>query len=61
MVDDVVSTGGSLIAIEELVEKCQGDIVARMTVLAEGDATKRDDLIYLEKLYLFTPEGEPIK
>ena len=61
VVDDVVSTGGSLIAIEELVEKCQGDIVARMTVLAEGDATKRDDLIYLEKLYLFTPEGEPIK
>ena len=60
-VDDVVSTGGSLIAIEELIQKCGGEIAARMTVLAEGEATKRDDLIYLEKLYLFTPEGEPIK
>ncbi len=59
-VDDVVSTGGSLIAMEELIETCGGDIVARMAVLAEGDATKRDDLVYLEKLYLFTPDGEPI-
>ncbi len=60
VVDDVVSTGGSLVAIETLVNQVGGEIVSRMTVLAEGDATKRDDLVYLEKLYLFTPDGEPI-
>lgn len=59
--DDVVSTGGSLLAIETLVNQLGGEIVARMTVLAEGDALKRDDLIYLEELTLFTPDGEPIK
>lgn len=61
VVDDVVSTGGSLVAIEDLVGKCGGNIVSRMAVLAEGDAIKRDDLIYLQKLYLFNEDGEPIK
>ena len=60
VVDDVVSTGGSLIAMESLINQVEGNIVGRATVLAEGDALKRDDLIYLEKLYLFTPEGQPI-
>lgn len=60
IVDDVISTGESLHALEELVTKAGGNIVGRMAILAEGDATKRDDLIYLEKLPLFTSEGQPI-
>ncbi|MBE6604438.1 MAG: adenine phosphoribosyltransferase [Ruminococcaceae bacterium] len=58
IVDDVISTGASLFAIEELVRAAGGNICGRMTVLAEGDAAKRDDLIYLEELPLFTPDGE---
>ncbi len=60
IVDDVISTGESLIALEKLVEKAGGNICGRMAVLAEGDAQKRDDIIYLEKLPLFTPDGNPI-
>ena len=57
LVDDVISTGESLAALETLVEKAGGIIVGRMAVLAEGDAQNRDDLIYLEKLPLFNPDG----
>lgn len=60
IVDDVISTGESLKAIEALVEKAGGVIAGRMTVLAEGDAQDRDDLIYLEKLPLFDSEGNVI-
>lgn len=51
--DDVISTGESLAAIEELVNKCGGNIVAKVAVLAEGAAADRDDIIFLEKLPLF--------
>ena len=57
LVDDVISTGESLAALEALVEKAGGIICGRMAVLAEGDAQKRDDLIYLEKLPLFNSDG----
>ncbi len=57
IVDDVISTGESLSAIERLVEKAGGTIVARAAILAEGDAAKRDDIIFLEELPLF-PVGE---
>ena len=60
IVDDVISTGESLRAIETLVEKAGGIICGRMSILAEGDAIGRDDIIYLEKLPLFTPDGKPI-
>ena len=60
IVDDVISTGESLRALEELVNKAGGEIVGRMAILAEGDAQKRDDLIYLEKLPLFNAKGEVI-
>ena len=60
IVDDVISTGESLHALEELVNRAGGNIVARMAILAEGDATKRDDLIYLQKLPLFDKDGEPL-
>ena len=57
IVDDVISTGESLKAVEALVEQAGGNIVGRMAILAEGDATVRDDIIYLEKLPLFNPDG----
>ena len=60
IVDDVISTGGSLLSLENLVEQAGGTIVGKMTVLAEGDATERNDIIYLEKLPLFDGEGNPI-
>ena len=60
IVDDVISTGGSLASLENLVNQAGGEIVGKMTILAEGDATKRDDIIYLEKLPLFDANGQPI-
>ena len=57
IVDDVISTGESLRALEALVEKAGGNICGRMAILAEGDAQDREDLVYLEKLPLFNPDG----
>ena len=57
IVDDVISTGESLLALEALVERSGGIIAGRMTILAEGDAQNREDLVYLEKLPLFNPDG----
>lgn len=57
IVDDVISTGESLHALEELVNMAGGNIVGRMAILAEGDAAKRDDIIFLEELPLFNPDG----
>jgi len=53
IVDDVISTGESLKALETLVEKAGGEIVGQAAVLAEGDAADRDDIFFLEKLPLF--------
>ena len=61
IVDDVISTGESLAALENLVEKAGGIICGRMAILAEGDALKRNDLIYLEELPLFNPDGTIMK
>ena len=60
IIDDVISTGESLAAIEHLVNKAGGIICGKMTVLAEGDAQEREDIVYLEKLPLFTKDGQPI-
>ncbi|MBQ8862125.1 MAG: adenine phosphoribosyltransferase [Clostridia bacterium] len=57
IVDDVISTGDSLRAIEELVEHAGGNIVGKMAILAEGDAQYRDDIKYLEVLPLFHADG----
>ena len=57
IVDDVISTGESLKALEVLVEKAGGIVAGRMAILAEGDAQNRDDIIYLHKLPLFHPDG----
>ena len=60
IVDDVISTGNSLSAIERLVQAAGGEIVGCMAILAEGDAIGRQDIIYLEKLPLFDPDGTPV-
>jgi adenine phosphoribosyltransferase len=60
LVDDVISTGGSLKALEMLTEAAGGIIAGRMCVLAEGSAIGRGDIIYLEELPLFDSEGKPI-
>ena len=57
IVDDVISTGDSLKAMEELVVDAGGTVAGRMAVLAEGDAQKRDDIIYLNPLPLFNADG----
>lgn len=53
IVDDVISTGESLAALEKLIEKTEAKIVGKAAVLAEGDAKNRDDIIFLEPLPLF--------
>lgn len=57
IVDDVVSTGESLRALEELVKAADGIIAGKLCVLAEGEAADRDDLIYINRLPLFNPDG----
>ncbi len=57
IVDDVISTGESLKAVETLVKEAGGIIVGKAAILAEGDAADREDLIFLEKLPLFTSDG----
>lgn len=53
ILDDVISTGESLLAVEKLVAKFDADVVAKAAVLAEGDAADRTDIVFLEKLPLF--------
>ena len=53
IVDDVISTGESLAALEQLMEACKVEVVGKACVLAEGDAKNRDDIIFLEPLPLF--------
>lgn len=57
IIDDVISTGESLHAMEELVTKADGIVAGKMAVLAEGDAQDRDDIICLAPLPLFNPDG----
>ena len=57
IVDDVISTGESLRALEELVKQAGGIIAGKMAVLAEGEAAERQDILYLQKLPLFHPDG----
>ena len=57
IVDDVISTGESLTALEALIKRAGGTVCGRMAILAEGDAIERDDIIYLQKLPLFNQDG----
>jgi len=60
IVDDVISTGESLRALEKLVELSGGITAGKMAVLAEGDAKNRDDIRYIAPLPLFNAEGNPL-
>lgn len=61
VVDDVISTGESLRAVEELVKRCDAEVVARAAILAEHKAADRSDIIFLEKLPLFDAKtGKPL-
>lgn len=57
IVDDVISTGGSLLAMEALIAKAGGVVAGRISVLAEGGAAQRDDIMFLEKLPVFNADG----
>ncbi len=57
IVDDVISTGESLHALEELVHRAGGTVTGKAAILAEGDALKRHDIIYLNPLPVFNADG----
>jgi len=59
IIDDVISTGESLWALETLVKEAGGLIAGKMAILAEGDAKYRDDIQYLQYLPLLNPDGTP--
>ncbi len=60
IVDDVISLGDSVHALEELVIAAGGTVAGRATILAEGKAAERKDIVYLEKLPLFDRQGNPL-
>ena len=57
LIDDVISTGGSLLAMESLVKEAGGTVVGKIAVLAEGDAAERTDIKFLARLPLFNADG----
>ena len=57
IVDDVISTGESLHALEALCSAAHAHVIRKAAVLAEGDAASRKDIIFLQKLPLFRKEG----
>lgn len=61
IIDDVISTGESIFAVEKLVKMSGGTVVGKASILAEGDAKFREDIIYLQYLPLFNREGEVIE
>ena len=60
ILDDVISTGGSISAVESLVNQAGGKVAGRMAILAEGKAALRDDILFLKPLPLFDKEGNPL-
>ena len=57
IVDDVISTGESLKAVEKLIEMAEVQYARALAVLAEGEAAERNDIMFLEKLPLFDKDG----
>jgi len=60
IVDDVISTGESVRAVELLVKEAGGIVAGRMAILAEGDAKFREDILFLQQLPLMNPDGSPM-
>ena len=60
IVDDVISTGGSLHSLENLVSQAGGEVVGKMAILAEGDAIERHDITCLAPLPLFDKFGKEL-
>lgn len=60
VLDDVISSGGSIAAVENLVQQAGGEVVGRMAILAEGKAAERKDILFLEKLPLFDAKGQKL-
>ncbi len=58
LIDDVISTGESLHALEELMKSAGANVVKKAAILAEGDAADRSDIVFLQKLPLFKKTGE---
>lgn len=58
LLDDVISTGESLHAMEVLMQNAGAAVVKKAAILAEGDAAEREDIIFLQKLPLFQKTGE---
>ena len=58
LIDDVISTGESLRALETLVQNAGANVIRKAAVLAEGDAANRKDIVFLQKLPLFTKTAE---
>ncbi len=58
ILDDVISTGHSLAALEDLAKTAGADVVVKAALLAEGDAADRDDIVFLEKLPLLQKNAE---
>lgn len=61
IVDDVISTGESIHAVEHLIREVGGIVAGKMAIFAEGSAKDRDDITYLEHLPLFDRHGNPIE
>ena len=60
IVDDVISRGGSIHALEELVKLAGGAVAGRVTIMAEGAAGKREDIRFLASMPLFHADGTPV-
>lgn len=58
LVDDVIATGESIAAIEELAKAAGATVAARAAILAELDAVHREDIIYLKEHYVFRPNAD---
>ena len=60
LIDDVISTGGSIAAAESLVTQAGGIVVGRMCIMAESKAAQRKDITYLGVLPVFDHDGKPL-
>ena len=58
LLDDVISTGESLHALECLMANASAEVVKKAAILAEGDAADRKDIVFLQKLPLFKKTGD---